>query len=129
MAVNYATALKTTRMNAVVAAIDAGSGAGVLEIGTTSFASTLAQITLNDPCGTVSGAVLTLDVDPVPSDASANATGTAAVARIKDSDGNVIVSGLTVTASGGGGDIIIGSTSIVSGQAVSLTSATITHSA
>ena len=129
MAVNYATALKTTRMNAVVTAIDAGAGAGVLEIGTAAFASTLAQITLNDACGTVSGAVLTLDVDPVPSDSSANATGTAAVARIKDSDGNVIVSGLTVTASGGGGDIIIGSTSITSGQAVSLTSGTITHAA
>lgn len=129
MAVNYATALKTTRLNAVVSAIDAGSGAGVLEIGTTGFASTLAQITLNDPCATVSGDTLTFDVSPVPSDSSANATGTAAEARIKDSDGNVIVSGLTVTASGGGGNIIIGSTSITSGQAVSLTSGTITHAA
>ena len=129
MAVNYATSLKTTRMTAVVTAIDGGAGAGVLEIGTTAFASTLAQITLNDPCGTVSGAVLTLDVDPVPSDSSANATGTAAVARIKDSNGTVIVDGLTVTASGGGGDIIIGSTAITSGQAVSLTSGTITHAA
>lgn len=127
MAVNYATALKTTRMQAVADAIDAGSGPGTLEIATTSFASVLAVLTLADPCGTVSGAVLTLDTTPAIEDSAANNTGTAAVARIKDSNGNVIVNNLSVGTSGT--DIVLTSTSITTGQLVQITSATITHAA
>lgn len=127
MAVNYATALKTTRMQAVADAIDAGSGPGTLEIATTAFGSVLAILTLADPCGAVSGAVLTLDTTPAIEDAAANATGTAAVARIKDSNGNVIINNLTVGTSGT--DIVLTSTSITSGQLVQVTSATFTHAA
>lgn len=125
MAVTYSTAAKAARMTAIVAQIDAGSGAGTLEIGTASMASVLAILTLADPCGAVSGAVLTFDFDPDITDSSANATGTAAEARIKDSDGTVIISGLTVGTSGA--DIILDSVSITSGQAVTLTTGTITH--
>lgn len=127
MAVNYATTLKTSRMQAVADAIDAGSGPGTLEIATTGFASILAILTLADPCGTVSGAVLTFDTTPPVEDSAANATGTAAVARIKDSNGNVIVNNLTVGTSGT--DIVLTSTSITTGQLVQITSATITHAA
>ena len=49
------------------------------------------------------------------SDTSADNTGTAAIARIKDSNGNVVVQGLTVGTSGT--DIVISSTSIVEGGA------------
>ncbi|CAN0484923.1 unnamed protein product, partial [Phaeothamnion confervicola] len=87
MAVIYAAALRTTRMNSVKTAIDAGSGAGTLEIGTAAMAATLATITLDDPCGSVTGDVLTLTMPR--SDTSADNTGTAAAARIKDSDGNI----------------------------------------
>lgn len=124
MAVTYAMDVKTDRMQAVADQIDAGSGAGVLQIGTTGMASVLAEITLGDPCGTVSGAVLTLSGFP-RSDTSANATGTAAAARIRDSDGNDVITGLTVGTSAA--DIVLDSTSITTGQEVTISSATITH--
>lgn len=125
MAVNYSSACKTARLNAVVGQIDAGSSAGTLEIGTTGMASVLAILTLADPCATVSGATMTFDFDPDIEDASANATGTAAAARIKDSDGNVVISGFTVGTSGA--DIILDSVTIITGQRVVLTTGAITH--
>lgn len=125
MSVTYSTAAKTARMAAVIAQIDAGAAAGTLEIGTTGMASVLAIFTLADPCGTAAAGVLTFDFDPDISDASANATGTAAEARIKDSDGTVIISGLTVGTSGT--DIVLDSVSITIGQTVTLTTGQITH--
>lgn len=126
MAVTYTTAVKTARMTAVRDQIDGGAGAGVLQIGTSGMASILAEFTLNDPCGTISGAVLTLSGFP-KSDTSANNTGTAAAARIRDSNGTDCITGLTVGTTGT--DIILDSTSITSGQTVTLNSATITHAA
>lgn len=126
MAVVYSTAVKTARMTAVRDQIDAGTGAGVLQIGTTGMGTVLAEITLADPSGTVSGAVLTLSGFP-RSDASANATGTAAAARIRDSSGNDIITQLTVGTSAS--DIILDNTSINTGQTVTINSATITHAA
>jgi hypothetical protein len=126
MAVNYNAALKSTRMAAVITAVDAGSGPGTLEICTSSYASVLATITLADPSFTESGGVITMAGVP-RSDTSADNTGTAAVARIKDSTGTVVISGLTVGA--GTGDIQLNSVSIASGQSVSITAGTITHSA
>lgn len=125
MAVTYSTAAKTARMNAVIAQIDAGASAGTVEIGTTGMGSVLAILTLADPCGSAASGVLTFDFDPDIVDSSANATGTAAEAQIKDSDGTVIISGLTVGTSGT--DIVLDSTSITSGQSVTLTTGTITH--
>ena len=125
MAVIYAAALRTTRMTSVISAIDAGSGPGKLKIGTASMASVLAVLTLADPCGTVSGDVLTFDFDPDISDTSADNTGTAAAATITDSDDNVIVSGLTVGTSGT--NIVLDSVSITAGQTVTITAGTLTH--
>jgi len=125
MSVTYTTALKATRMAAVLAAIDAGSGAGKLEIGTAGMASVLATLTLADPSGSVAGAVLTLDFDPDISDTSADASGTAAAARIRDSDNNDVVTGLTVGTSGA--DIILDSVNITAGQTVTLLTGAITH--
>lgn len=126
MAVTYSNTAKTNRMTAVRDTIDGGAGAGVLQIGTTGMATVLAEFTLNDPCGTVSGSVLTLSGFP-KSDTSANATGTAAAARIRDSSGVDVITGLTVgtTAS----DIILDSVSITTGQTVTLNSASLTHAA
>ena len=61
------------------------------------------------------------------SDTAADNTGTAAVARIKDSNGTVVISGLTVGV--GTGDIQLNSTSISAAQTVTITAGTITHSA
>lgn len=124
MAVTYAADVKTDRMTAVRDQIDAGSGAGKLEIGTTGMGSVLATITLGDPSGTVSGSVLTLSGFP-RSDSSADNTGTAAAARIRDSDNNDVITGLTVGLSGS--DINLDSLSITAGQTVTISSATITH--
>jgi hypothetical protein len=125
MAIVYTTAVKNARLDAVTAQIDAGSGAGVLQIGTTGMSSILAEITLNDPsAASAASGMLTFSGFP-KSDTSANNTGTAAEARIRDSNGVNIITGLTVgtTAS----DINLDSVSITSGQTVTITSATITH--
>lgn len=124
MAVTYTTAVKAARMTAVRDQIDGGTGAGILEIGTSGMATVLATITLGDPCGTVSGAVLTLSGFP-RSDTSADATGTAAAARIRDSASTDVITGLTVGTTGT--DIVLDSVSITAGQTVTLNSATITH--
>jgi len=122
VAVSYNTTLKNTRLSAVVTAI---GSAGYIQVCTSGYGTVLATIPLANPAGAVAGGVLTLTT-PV-SDATADATGTAAVARIKDSGGTVIASGLTVGTSGT--DITIASTSIVASQVVTINSATITHAA
>lgn len=111
-------------MAAVFAAIDSGT-AGTLEIATAAFASVLATITLQKPSFSESGGVLTLL--GVTLSATAGATGTAAVARFKNSAASVIINNLTVGTSAT--DIVLNSTSITSGQTVSITAGSITHSA
>jgi hypothetical protein len=113
-------------MAAVIAGVDAGSGPGTLEICTASYASVLATITLDDPSFAESGGVITMAGVP-RSDTSADATGIAAVARIKDSNGTVIISGLTVGTAGA--DINLNSVSIAAGQTVTITAGNITHAA
>jgi len=135
MAVTYATVVKTNRIQNVIDAIGSktyvvGSGtstAGSLVIGTSLLSGStgiLATITLSaTPATIVSNTVLTLS--GVPLSATASATGTAALAEIRNNAGTVIVSGLTVATSGG--DITINSTAISSGQTVQITAGTITH--
>ena len=88
------------------------------------MATVLADIVLAYPCGTVAGGVLTFSSFP-RSDTSANNTGTAAEARIRDSVGNDVVTGLTVGTSGT--NIVLDSTSITATQTVTLNSVSITH--
>jgi hypothetical protein len=123
MTVTYTTAVKNARLNAVTAA--AGATA-VLQIGTTAMGTVLATIPLANPIAAgASGGVLTLSGVPV-SDTSADATGTAAAARIRTAAGGTdIVTGLTVGTSGA--DINLDSVSITAGQQVSITAGTITH--
>lgn len=128
MAVNYIAALQTTRMTAVINAIDVGT-AGTLEIATAAYASVLAAVPLAKPSFSVGGSPpnCAITMLSTPRSVAAANTGTAAVARIKDSSANVIVNNLTVGTSAS--DIVLNSTSITSGQTVSLTAGTITHSA
>jgi hypothetical protein len=123
MAVTYTTAVKNARLDAVTTAIGT---TGVLEIGTTGMASILATINLGNPAAAAaSGGVLTFSGFP-RSDTSADNTGTAAAARIRTASGGTdIITGLTVGTSAS--DINLDSTSITSGQTVTITSATITH--
>lgn len=126
MPVNYTTAVKAARMTATRDQIDAGAGPGILQIGTAGMATVLATITLGDPCGTVSGDTLTFSGFP-RSDTSADAGGTAAAARIRDSNNVDIVTGLTVGLSGA--NINLDNLSINAGQTVTINSATIQHAA
>lgn len=122
MAVTYTTAVKNARLDAVVTQIGA---TGVLEIGTTGMGTVLATIALNSTAGTSASGVLTFSGFP-KSDTSADASGTAAAARIRTATGGTdIVTGLTVGTSGS--DINLDSVSITSGQTVTITSAAITH--
>jgi hypothetical protein len=126
MSVVYDVALKNTRMSAVVSAIDNG-GAGSLIFGASggfTGGNLLATITFNSTCGTVSGGVLTFSGTPLV-DSSASNTGTATQAEVEDGVGHVVISGLTVATSAS--DIVLSSTSIVAGQSLTLTSASITH--
>jgi hypothetical protein len=123
MAVTYANGVKTSRMQAVLDAIDAGT-AGKLEIGTSGMGAVLATVTLIDPAGTVSGSVLTLDFSPAIS-VVASGTGTAAAARIRTAADADVVTGLTVGTSGT--DIVLDSTSITSGQTLTISAGTLTH--
>lgn len=124
MAITYSTTVKNNRLTQVLNAIDAGAGNGILVIGTTGMATTLASITLAKPSATVSAGVLTFS--GLPKSATATGTGTAAEARITDSTATIVISGLTVGTSGT--DIIIDNTSITSGQTINFNAtSTITH--
>lgn len=134
MSLTYNSTLKTARMQLVAdlissktAASSTGSAlAGTLEIGTNSggvFGTVLATITLNATAGTVSGNDFNISGTPLSATASNN--GTAAWARIKNNGGTVVVDTLSVGTSGT--DIIINSTSITTGQTVTMSSGQITH--
>jgi hypothetical protein len=122
MAVVYTTAVKNARLNAVTSAIGT---TGVLEIGTAGMATVLATITLANPAApAASGGILTFTMPQ--SDTAADATGTAAAARIRTASGGTdVVTGLTVGTSGT--DIVLDNLSIATGQTVTINSATITH--
>jgi len=129
MALGLATSLRNTRMNAVTAAIDAGAGPGLLRIysGTrpaTGGAATtlLAELTFSDPSyGAASSGAIT--ANPVNSDPSANADGTATWARIVDSNGTFVMDADVSTA---GADINLNSTTISTGLQVEITSSILT---
>lgn len=136
MTLSFSDALRNARANAITAAVDAGSGAGVLKIRTGSKPASpddattgtlLASVTLNDPSfGAASDGVITLDDSPALTDASADATGTAAHFRIETSAGAGVADG-TVTATGGGGDLTLNTVSLVSGASFTITGGTITE--
>ena len=129
-ALAYATTTRNNRMNQVRDAIDAGAGAGLWRIydgsrpATCGTATTLlAEMTCSDPCAAgASGGVMTFSA--ITADASANATGTATWARLVDSTGTCAVD-MNVGTSGS--DLNLNSTSISTGQEVSITSAVITE--
>jgi hypothetical protein len=134
MSVVYSSTVKDKRMQLVidytagkVAAASTGSAtAGKLVIGTSSLSGAtgvLATIALSTTPFTLSTGVITLS--GVPLSVAASATGTAAKAEIRDNADTTVVSGLTVGTSGS--DINLTSTSVTSGQTVTITSGTITH--
>ncbi len=131
LVIHLATTVKNSMLTPLRDAIDAGSGPGTIAFYTgtipadTATAVTsqvlLGTLTFSDPCGTVSSGVLTLSA--VTSDSSADATGTASWARIKDSNGTVVADG-NITTTGGGGMIQMNTTNIVIGGPIGISAGT-----
>ncbi len=134
MTCTYSTVAATARLTAALIAtsqaagvsVDGRSSFGTLVIGTSGLSGTtgvLATIVLQKPSFSIVGKVATLL--GVTLSVLASGSGTAALAELRDSDGNTVVSGLTVGTSAT--DIIITSTSITAGETVSITAGTVTH--
>ena len=82
MSVTHSATLRNTLATAVKDAIDGGAGAGKLVFRLTgsvgSPGTAVATLTLSDPCGTVSGAVLTFSAITSDTNATGNASAVAA---------------------------------------------------
>lgn len=134
MAIDISTASQNAAVNAIAGLVDADVGAGAAVIRTGAKPATandpatgtlLVTITLNDPAfGAAVAGVVTLDVTPGPQGTGV-AAGTAGYFRLTDNSGDVVLQG-TVTATGGGGDMEINTTSIAIGTLVEITSGTLT---
>lgn len=119
---NIATTVRNAMCDALVDAIDAGAGAGTLGIYTSAFGTLLATLTFSDPAfGAAASGVATANA--ITDDSSADATGTAAVLRIRDSSPATVVEG---TVGAGSGDLSLNTTSITTGDRVACSSATVT---
>lgn len=127
--VGLSTAARNAAADAVVDLVDAGAGAGVIEIRTGAAPATandadsgtlLATLTFSDPAfGAASSGVAT--ASSITQDSSADATGTAGHFRVKDSNGNVVFQGSVGTS---GAVMNLVTTSITAGQPVQITSFT-----
>lgn len=131
--VRFATAVKNSMLTPIRDAIDAGSGAGTIKIYTSPMPTLpsdaittqtlLGTLTFSDPSGaTPTGGVFTASA--ITQDSSADATGTAAWARIADSTGTVVVD-VDITASGLGGAMQMNTTSVVIGGPILITALTV----
>lgn len=127
MALGFVTALRNSRADQITSAC---GGSALLRIyngtrpATGGTATTLlAELTCNATFApAASGGVLTLNA--ITQDSSANATGTATWFRIATSGGTAQVDGDVSTS---GSDMNLTTTSIVSGQPVSISSAVLTE--
>jgi hypothetical protein len=127
MALAYSTSLRNARMDAITTAIGASGlfriydGSRPASGGTAT--TLLAELALSaTAAGAASGGVLTFS--SITQDSSANATGTATWFRIVTSGGTFVIDGSVGTS---GSDLNLTTTSIVSGQPVSVTSCVITE--
>ena len=125
MSVNYNVTVRTNRLQQVINAIDSGASNGFLRL-LDLVGNVLSSLQLSRPSAIVANGVATFQgmslIDP-----SVAQSGTVRFARVEDSSGNIIISGLTVGGVGGGTDIQMAPSSIlVAGQTVAITSATIT---
>jgi len=127
MTIGMASTLRDARNNAITTAAG-GNAVITIYSGTrpaTGGTATTALVALT--CGSTfapasSGGVLTLNAI---TNGTAGNTGTATWARLTTSSATFVFD-MSVTATGGGGDLILNSTSISSGATVSISSATLT---
>lgn len=131
MAVQLSTAVRNARLDAIETTIGASAvmkirtGAQPANCGTADSGTVLATLTLPSDwlAAAASGSKA---LSGTWQDASADATGTAAHFRIYDSGGTTCHMQGTVTATGGGGDMTVDSTSFTATQSFTVTAFTLT---
>lgn len=131
---NLATATRNACADAAVDLFDGGSGPGTIDIRTGARPATaqdaasgtlLATFTLADPAfGASATGVTTLDATPVLT-TTGLAAGTAGWARGKDSNGATVMD-FTLSATGGGGEVQLSTTTVSIGLDLELTAGTVT---
>lgn len=87
----------------------------------------LAELTCGTPFAPAASTEGVVTANAITQDSSANATGTASWFRLVQSNGTTFVMDGSVTATGGGGDLTLTTTSITSGQPVQVTSFVVTE--
>lgn len=121
----YSTTLKNARSNQITSAI---GNAGLLVIGTSALngaTGVLCTVTLGSPVApSASSGVLTFTM---PQTCTAGASGAAAKASLRTSGGTDVISGLSVTVTGGGGDVQLDNTSVANNQVLTVNSLVITE--
>lgn len=130
MPINYSTAVRNAKLDAVETAIGTSP---ILRIRTGSKPATCASAdtgtvlaTINLPSDWMAAAASASKAKSGTwSDTSADATGTAGHFRIYDSGGSTCHIQGSVTATGGGGDMTLDTTSITSGGVVSISTFTL----
>jgi len=131
MALQYSAAVRNAQLDALETAIGVSAvlkirtGAAPANVATADSGTVLATMTLpSDWLAAASSG--SKAKSGTWQDTSADATGTAAHFRIYASDGTTAHIQGTVTATGGGGDLTLDNTSIASGQAITISSFSIT---
>lgn len=119
--------------NAIKELIDAGAGAGRINVYTGALPATpetaitsqvlLGTLTCSDPVGTVTSKTLTFST--ITQDSAADATGTIAWCRVTDSEGTAVIDG-DASATGGGGMFQFNTVAVVAGGPIAMTSGSIT---
>jgi|SRR5262252_3195669 len=125
MSVIYPSSIIELRLDIVANAIDAAGGHGNMRL-LDPASNILSTLALARPAASVSGNLLTFNgmslIDP-----AAAASGIATAARIEDSVGDIVISGITVSTLGSSADLILTPTNtIVAGQTIAITNAQIT---
>lgn len=130
MPINYSTAVRNAKLDAVETAIGTSailrirSGTKPATCASADTGTVLAEMTL--PSDWMAAAASASKAKSGTwQDASANATGTAGHFRIYDSTGTTCHIQGSVTATGGGGDMTLDTTSITSGGVVSISTFTL----
>lgn len=135
MTIGLSTNIRNARLQTIVDAFDAGTGAGKILLYTagsgrpaTGTAITdqvlLGTITCSDPCGTVDAGVLTFAA--FTEDSLADATGTIAFARGVDSDDNFVMD-MGCGVSGSGEELIFNTLSVQAGGVIQILSGTLSE--
>lgn len=124
MSVVYPVGLINQRLTDVANAMDAGGANGAMLL-LDAGGNTLSTLALARPAASVSGGYLFFNSLPLVDPAAAQ-SGNAAFARVQDSAGNIVISGLTVTGISTTADIALApSNVIIAGQTVAITAASI----